>query len=82
MQRNSNYPFILPSSTNPWTEIHTTCKLDNNNNLLSAFNINSEYTMLVENDFDTENEVDSDIENDLDKKQRQLNTVLEKVRFY
>jgi hypothetical protein len=73
VQRNSHYPFILLSSTNPWPEVYVTCNFDKVDNSLPAC---SESSMLMH---ETAN--DSDTDDKLDEIQNDSNEVLKKVRF-
>jgi hypothetical protein len=76
VRRNSHYPFISPSLTNPWKEIYATSKLDNS--FLPANN--SSLTQKTNNSF-AENISDSDNENECCEKQKELIDVLKKVGF-
>jgi len=77
VRRNSHYPFISPSLTNPWKEIYATSKLDN-----SFFpEINFVLTKKTNDNFDAENILDSDTENECYEKQTELVDVLKKVGF-
>jgi hypothetical protein len=76
VRRNSHYPFISPSLTNPWKEIYATSKHDNS--FLPAT-----IPVLTKNTHDNfaENVLDSDTENECCQKQKELIDVLKKVRF-
>lgn len=76
MQRNSHYPFISVSLTNPWKDISATCKLDNSLLCISTSVLTDET-----NQIDAENLLDSDAENEYYEKQKQLNDILKKVTF-